>query len=57
LYEEIDELLIKHYEAHQIGKRKTANIKARMILDKILSLLNEAETLDEKAREKLYQLK
>lgn len=55
--EEIDKLLMKHYESQQIGKRKLSHIKARMILDKILNLLDEAETLEEKAKEKLYQLK
>jgi hypothetical protein len=53
--EEIDALLMKHYESQQKGKRKLPNIKARMILDKIINLLDDAEMLDKKAKEKLYQ--
>lgn len=55
--EEIDDLLRKHYESQQAGKRKLANIKARIILDKIINLLDEAETLEIKAKEKVYQLR
>ena len=55
--EEIDELLRKHYESQQAGKRKLANIKARIILDKIINLMDEAETLEIKAKEKVYQLR
>lgn len=55
--EEIDDLLRKHYESQQTGKRKLANIKARIILDKTQNLVAEAETLDMKAKEKLYQLR
>ncbi len=54
---EIDALLMKHYESQQTGKRKLANIKARIILDKMLNLMDEADTLDIKAKEKLYQLR
>ncbi|UCE40482.1 MAG: hypothetical protein JSV17_13635 [Candidatus Aminicenantes bacterium] len=55
--EEIEVLLTKHYESQQLGKRKLSNIKARFIIDKIRNLMSEAETLDIKAKEKLYQLK
>jgi len=55
--EEIDDLLRKHYESQQTGKRRMSNIKARIILDKIINLMDEAETLDMKAREKVYQLR
>ena len=55
--EEIDELLRKHFESQQSGKRKLENIKARIILDKTLNLMAEAETLEMKAKEKLYQLR
>lgn len=53
--EEIDALLMKHYESQQTGKRKLSNIKARMILDKMINLMDDAEMLDKKAKEKLYQ--
>lgn len=55
--EEIDDLLMKHYESQQTGKRRLANIKARIILDKIINLMDEAETLEVKAKEKVYQLR
>jgi hypothetical protein len=53
--EEIDTLLMKHYESQQTGKRILSNIKARMILDKIINLLDDAEALDKIAKEKLFQ--
>ena len=55
--EEIGAFLLKHYESQQLGKRKLPNIKARFIIDKIKNLMAEAETLDIKSKEKLYQLK
>jgi hypothetical protein len=55
--EEIDDLLRKHYESQQTGKRRLPNIKARIILDKIMNLRDEAETLEMKVREKVYQLR
>lgn len=55
--EEIDALLVKHYESQQKGKRKLSNIKARIILDKMINLMDDAEMLDKKAKEKLYQLR
>ena len=55
--EEIEVLLMKHYETQKTGQRKLSNIKARLIIDKIQNLMTEAETLDTKSKEKLYQLK
>jgi hypothetical protein len=55
--EEIDALLMKHFESQQAGKRKLSNIKARIILDEIINLMTEAETLYIKSKEKLYQLR
>ena len=55
--EEIEDLLVKHYESQQTGKRRLSNIKARIILDKILNLMDEVEMLDMKARERVYQLR
>ena len=55
--EEIDELFLKHYESQKTGKRKLTNIKARLIIDKIRNLMTEAETLEIKSKERLYQLK
>jgi hypothetical protein len=55
--EEIDTLLVKHFESQQSGKRILSNIKARMIFDKIQSLLDESETIANMAKEKIYQLR
>jgi hypothetical protein len=55
--EEIEALLMNHYESQKLGKRKLSNIKARFVIDKIRNLASEAETLNIKAKEKLYQLK
>ena len=55
--EEIEILLVKHFESQQAGKRKLSNIKARILFDKIQSLMDEAETLSRRSKEKLYQLR
>jgi hypothetical protein len=55
--EEMDVFLMRHYESQKLGKRKLSNIKARFIIDKIKDHMAEAETLDIKSKEKLYQLK
>ena len=55
--EEIATFFSKHYESQKTGKRKLSNIKARMVLDKISSLMHEAETMHIRSKEKLYQLK
>ena len=55
--EEMESLLMKHFESQKTGKRKLSNMKARLIIDKIQNLMTEAETLDKISKEKLYQLK
>lgn len=55
--EEIDILHVMHFESQQTGKRKLSNIKARILFDKIQSLMSEAETLSIRSKEKLYQLR
>jgi hypothetical protein len=55
--EDIDVFFAKHYESQKTGKRKLSNIKARIVLDKITNLMNEAESLGLRSKEKLYQLK
>jgi hypothetical protein len=41
--EEIVALMEKHYQTQQEGKRKLANIKIRMVLEKLQSLLAQAK--------------
>jgi hypothetical protein len=49
---DIERLLSKNFEAQKTGKRKLANIKVRIILDKLTELLAEAQELSKKAMEK-----
>lgn len=51
--EDVDRLLAKTYEAQKSGKRKLSNIKARIILDKLTELLQQAQELKKKAMEKI----
>jgi len=53
--EEIDILHVRHFESQQTGKRKLSHIKARILFDKIQSLMSEAENLAETSKERLYQ--
>lgn len=49
---DIDRLLGKNFEAQKTGKRRLANIKVRIILDRLTELLAEAQQLRKKAMEK-----
>lgn len=49
----IEDLLKKHFQAQQSGKRKLSNIKVRMILDRLEGLLAEAKSLNKQAGLKL----
>ncbi len=49
---DIERLLDKNYEAQKTGKRRLANIKVRIILDKLTEVLAEARELRQKAQEK-----
>lgn len=51
--EDIERLLAKDYEAQKSGKRKLANIKIRIILDRLQELLGQAGDLKKKAMVKL----
>lgn len=51
--EDIERLLLKNFDAQKSGKRKLANIKVRILLDKLNELLSEAQQLRKKAMEKL----
>jgi hypothetical protein len=55
--EEIGAFFAQHYESQKTGQRKLENIKARIALDKISNLMNEAESLHIRSKEQLYQLK
>ena len=50
---DLDRLLVKDYEAQKVGKRKMANIKVRILLDRLQELLVQANDLKKKAMEKL----
>ena len=50
--EEVDAYLQKNFEAQSSGKRKLANIKIRMILDKLASLVAEGQELQKTAQRK-----
>ena len=47
--EEITESLEKHFQTQQEGKRKLANIKIRMVLDKLQNLLVQAKGMQKEA--------
>src|SRR4030066_2015696 len=46
-------LLAKDYEAQKIGKRKMANIKVRILLDRLQELAAQSSELKKRAQEKL----
>lgn len=50
---ELDRLLVKHYEAQKSGQRKLANIKVRILLDRLQELLIQAGELKRRAQQKL----
>lgn len=49
---EIEAYLQAHFEAQKTGKRKLANIKIRMTLDKLAELLAESQDIQKKAQRK-----
>lgn len=50
---ELERLLAKHYETQKTGKRRMANIKVRIILDRLQELLARADDLKKRAQAKL----
>ncbi len=50
--EEIEAYLAAHYETQRSGKRKLANIKIRMALDKLAELVAEGQELQKTAQRK-----
>jgi expansin (peptidoglycan-binding protein) len=50
---DLERLLSKAYEAQKTGKRKMANIKVRIILDRLQELLAQAAERKKRAMEKL----
>lgn len=50
---DLERLLARDYEAQKTGKRKMANIKVRIILDRLQELRAQADELKKKAMEKL----
>jgi hypothetical protein len=51
--EDIERLLAKNFEPQQTGKRKLANIKIRIVLDRLEELISSAAGLRKSAMEKL----
>ena len=51
--EDIDRLLAENFDAQQKGKRKLANIKIRIVLDRLQELISKAARLRKSAMEKL----
>jgi hypothetical protein len=49
---EIESYVRDHYETQRSGKRKLANIKVRMMLDKLLSLAGQGQELQKAAQKK-----
>jgi len=50
---DLERLLAKDYEAQKTGRRKMANIKVRIILDRLQELRTQANDLKKRAMEKL----
>jgi hypothetical protein len=50
---DLERLLAKDYEAQKTGKRKMANIKVRIILDRLQELAAQASDLKKRAQERL----
>jgi hypothetical protein len=50
---DLERLLAKDYDAQKAGKRKMANIKVRIMLDRLQELAIQAGALKKKAQEKL----
>jgi hypothetical protein len=50
--ESIEILLKKHFQTQQSGKRKLSNIKARIILDRLEELIDQAKEMNKQAIQK-----
>jgi hypothetical protein len=50
--QDVESYLQAHFEAQKTGKRKLANIKIRMSLDRLAGLLGEAQELQKNAQRK-----
>jgi hypothetical protein len=50
---DLDRLLARDYEAQKVGKRKMANIKVRIMLDRLQELASQAGDLKKRAQDKL----
>jgi hypothetical protein len=50
--ENIENLLKKHFQTQQVGKRKLSNIKARIILDRLEELIDQAKEMNKQAIQK-----
>lgn len=50
--ESIENLLKKHFQMQQSGKRKLSNIKVRIILDRLEDLISQAKEMNEQATQK-----
>ena len=53
---DLERLLAKDYEGQKSGKRKMANIKVRILLDRLQELSRQANDLKKRAMEKLQRL-
>jgi hypothetical protein len=50
--EELEAALKKHFQTQQEGKRKLVNIKVRILLDKLQTMITQAKNLQKKAFER-----
>jgi hypothetical protein len=50
--ESIENLLKKHFQTQQSGKRKLSNIKVRIILDRLEDLIGQAKEMNKQASQK-----
>jgi hypothetical protein len=50
--DDVDRLLAKNFEPQRTGKRRLANIKVRIILDRLRELMDDVQRLAKQAREK-----
>ncbi len=50
--QDVEDYVRRHFETQQSGKRKLANIKIRMTLDRLAGLLEEAQELHKTAQRK-----
>jgi len=51
--EDIERLLAENFEAQKTGKRKLANLKIRIVLDRLQELISQAARLRQNAMERL----